>query len=379
MATRPWFARAMPVPAATPVPSLALQKLLAVIVALSAIKTPLEVPLYFNAGLLLLGLIGLIVVQSLQRVFLWLIALIAIGLVGALAAHSVDSSGPRLVQLLLIVAACSLIARIEPQLLARYLALLLPVMVLVTLVEGFWPEALFFSRKIAGLPVHRYGGLHGEPNYNAMLYGAIAVILAQHRPRALAILPFLLAVPSLSRGVFAAAAAWLGCLALGRRGTAVALALIVLLCLQPLLVLGFDATLDPDQRLALTHASSGRYGLWLGYAEMGLNSPFGAGYFEGEQALTAYSEYLPAGYPVRYAHSVFMQVFGEFGWLGYAAFAGFLVHVALIVARAAPQALPVLVFLLAGYSLVNGLSDWAFWVPIGYLLGSAWQVDREVP
>jgi hypothetical protein len=369
---------ARPLAPPTPVPGLALQKLLAALVALSAVKMPLEVPLYFNAGLLLLGLVTLIVLQSLQRIFLWLVALIAFGVVGALAEHSLASSGPRLAQLLLIVAACSLIARLDPALLARYLALLLPVMVLVTLVEGFWPEPLFHTRLIAGYQVHRQGGLHGEPNYSAMLYGAIGVILAQHRPRVLGLLPFLLAVPMLSRGVFAAAAAWLGCLALGRRGTQVALALILLLCLQPLLVLAFDATLDDATRLALTHASSGRYGLWLGYAEMGLKSPFGVGYFEGERALEAYRDYLPAGYPVRYAHSVFLQVFGEFGWLGYAMFAGFLVHVALLAARAAPQALPVLVFLLSGYALVNGLSDWAFWVPIGYVLACAWQAEQAV-
>ena len=375
MALWPLPARAPAVPEATPVPSLPLQKVLAVIVGLSAVKTPLAVPLYFNAGLLLLGLMGLIVLQSLQRVFLWLLALVAIGLMGALAADSVSSSGPRLVQLLLVVAACSVVARLDPELLARYLALLLPVMALVTLVESFWPEALFHTRKVAGFPIHRQGGLHGEPNYSAMLYGTIAVILAQHRPRVLALLPFLLAVPMLSRGVFVAAAAWLGCLALGRRGTSVALALIVLLVLQPLLVLAFDATLSDDTRLALTHASSGRYGLWLGYAEMGLKSPFGAGYFEGERALAAYSEYLPPGYPVRYAHSVFLQVFGELGWLGYAVFAGFLLHLALIVARATPHTLPVLVFLLTGYALVNGLSDWAFWVPIGYLLAGAWRAE----
>jgi hypothetical protein len=205
----------------------------------------------------------------------------------------------------------------------------------------------------------------------------IAVILAQHRPRVLMLLPFLLAVPTLSRGMVAAAAAWLGCLALGRRGAWVALALIVLLCLQPLLVLAFDATLSDDSRLALTDASNGRYGLWLGYAQMGLKSPFGVGYFEGEQALAAYTRYLPPGYPVRYAHSVFLQVFGEFGWLGYAAFAGFMIHTALIVRRAAPQTLPVLVFLLTGYVVVNGLSDWAFWVPIGYLLASAWRVEAD--
>ncbi len=132
-------------------------------------------------------------------------------------------------------------------------------------------------------------------------------------------------------------------------------------------------------RLSLTHASTGRYGLWLGYAEMGLASPFGAGYFEGERALEAYRHHLPAGYPVRYAHSVFLQVFGEFGWLGYALFAGFLLHVALLAARAAPQTLPVLVFLLSGYSLVNGLSDWAFWVPIGYVLACAWHPAARAP
>jgi O-Antigen ligase len=369
--------RSLPLAAPAPAPSPALQKLLAVVVAAAAIKTPLDIPLYFNAGLMLLGLATLVVVQSLQRIFLWMLAMIAVGVLSALVAGSLGSSGPRLIQLLLIVLACSLIARLDPLLLGRYLALLLPVIVLILLVEGFWPEPLFHTRMIGGYHIHRQGGLHGEPNYSAVLYGVIGVILAQHRPRVLGLLPFLLAVPMLSRGVLAAAAAWLGCLVLGRRGRAVAVALVVLICLQPLVVLWFDANLSDPTRIALTYASNGRYGLWLGYAQMGLSSPLGVGYFEGEGALADYAWYLPPGYPVRYAHSVFLQVFGEFGWLGYLMFAGFLIHVALRVARWAPEALPVLVFALAGYALVNGLSDWAFWVAIGYVLAVAWRAEQQ--
>jgi hypothetical protein len=36
----------------------------------------------------------------------------------------------------------------------------------------------------------------------------------------------------------------------------------------------------------------------------------------------------------------------------------------------------VLIFVLTGYGFVNGLSDWAFWVPVAWLLAKAEQGER---
>ncbi len=110
--------------------------------------------------------------------------------------------------------------------------------------------------------------------------------------------------------------------------------------------------------------------IWAAHAEAGASAALGVGYFNGEVAITEFAR-LPPTHAGKQAHSLFLQVFGEFGWLGYLPFVGFILHVSLIVARHAPAQLPLLLFVLTGYAFLNGLSDWAFWVGLGYLLAQA--------
>ncbi|HEX6144665.1 MAG TPA: O-antigen ligase family protein [Geminicoccaceae bacterium] len=370
-------ARALPAgPGAVPTLAPMLQHVLCVLIVASAIKAPLHLPLYWNAGLLVLGLFGLICVQSLQRIFLWMVLLIGLGAAFAITHDLGVGTLARLVQLFLLVMATSVIVRIEPDLLLRYLVLLIPAIVLIWLAETFWPEPTFHERTVLGEAIPRQGGLHGEPNYGAMLYGVVGVLLARRPPRALAILPFLFAVPTLSRGVWIAALAWIGVLAGGRHKVKIALPLILLLALQPFLVLGLDLMIDDETRERLVRLSTDRLAIWLGYLQMGLSDPLGVGYFRGTALVQVFQEDLPRAW---FAHSLYMQVFGEFGWLGYLAFLGFVLHVTLRVARLAPAELPVLVFLFTGYALVNGLSDWAFWLTLGYVLARARQGEAVRP
>lgn len=348
-----------------------LQHVLCILVAASAIKTPLDIPLYWNAGLLLLGLFALVVVQSLHRVFLWMAVLVALGGLLAVTTGTLATTGPRLVQLFLLVCAASLIARLDPDLLVRYLVLLLPIIILVTVAEALMPEPLFHGRRLGDQSIHRHGGLYGDPNYSAMLYGVIAVLLAQRPPRSLAILPFLFAVPSLSRGIWVAALAWLATLASGRYQVRVALLVVALLCLKPAGIWLLQVGLAEADIATLTRFSTERLAIWFANLQMGLSAPLGVGYFQGVEHMADF------GLPPWYAHSLFMQVFAEFGWLGYLVFAGFLLHVTYLVCRFAPGQLPILVFVLTGYALVNGLSDWAFWVPLGYALGHAARARPE--
>jgi len=363
------MAVARPVPVA---PAVAfeprVEQALCVLVAAAAIKTPLDVPLYGNALLLVLGLAAIVVVQSLHAIFIGMLALVGLGTLAALLDGTLAASLPRLGQLALVVFAASLIVRLDPDRLVRTLVLLLPLIVLAAIAESLLPEPLFKTREVFGIPVHRQGGLHGEPNYNALLYGVIAALLARQPPRVLAVLPLLLAVPTLSRGVLVAVLVWLLALTLSRRAL-VRLALVVTagLVLQPVLVLALQLAVDAATYAELARLSTERLDIWLAYLRMGLAHPLGAGYFQGPEAVPAF---LPA-LGEKQAHSLFMQVFGEFGWLGYLPFAAFLLTVARRVARFAPAELPVLVFVLTGYGFVNGLSDWAFWVPIAYLLARA--------
>lgn len=357
-----------------------LERVLCVVIAISVIKAPLGIPLYLNALLLAVGLYSLIVVQALQPIFLWAVGLVAIGTVGAVDHGALSLSGPRLAQLLLLVLASSLVARLDPALLVRYLSILLPLMVVALLVESLLPEPLWQARLLFGLDVPRHGGLQGEPNYNAMLLGTVAVLLAQYPPRFLAVLPFLAALPALSRGLLFGIVVWLGAKSLGRRVLARFGPWMVLgFCAQPLIVLWLDRVIDDPTRDALVALSTNRYGVWVGYAEMGLSHPFGVGYFMGTEALPQFAEHVRGAFAAHQAHSIFLQVFGEFGYAGYALFVAFLWRVARVVARRVPADTPVLLFVLAGFAFLNGLSGWEFWVPIGYLLARVRVAEQSAP
>jgi hypothetical protein len=350
-----------------------LEHALCILAVAAAVKLPLDVPLYWNAGLLLLGLFALMVVQSLQRIFLSMLALVGLGLVAAALQGMLATSAPRLAQLALLVLAASLIARLDPDRLARWLALLLPVILLAAIAESLLPEPLFHTRRILGLPIHRHGGLQGDPNYSAMLYGTIAVILARYPPRVLALPPLLLALPTLSRGVLAGLALWLVTLALrGRALVRLAWVVIILLVLQPALVWGLHQAVDEATFARLARLSTERLDIWLAYLRMGLSHPLGVGYFQGTELAPTF---LP-GLGEKQAHSLYLQVFGELGWAGYLPFAAFVLALTRRVARHAPAELPVLIFVLTGYGFVNGLSDWAFWVPVAWLLAKAEQGER---
>ncbi len=372
----------MPVDRVVAVLSSRVERVLCILVVAGAVKTPLGIPLYLNSSLLLLGMFSLVVLQALPRLFLWMIALVGLGMLAAGQLGIMADSGPRLIQLLLTVLATALITRLDPEVLGRYLALLLPLFLLLLALEPLLlPDALQEVRRVYGVDVPRQRGLQGEPNYNAMLYGVVGMILTQQPPRWFGIPPFLAALPSLSRGLIAAILGWLGAKAVGRRAVWLAPLAVLVLCAQPLIVLGLDGAIGPEMRQQLNRMTSNRYMIWVAHAEAGARAPFGVGYFNAEAAITdlggrraARTERLPqAG---RQSHSVYLQVFGEFGWLGYLAFVGFVLHLSLIVARSAPEQLPLLLFIMTGYAFLNGLTDWPFWVGIGYVLAHTQTTGR---
>lgn len=340
-----------------------LQHLLCVLVVAAAIKLPLNIPLYWHALLLAIGLFGLVCLQSLPRIMLWMVVLVGLGAVQAVATGNAGVAVPRLAQLFLMVMAAAVIARLDPDLLIRYLVLLLPVIVLVGIVELLLPEPLF-ARRLLGETVQRQGGIYGDPNYSAMLYGVVGLLLLRRPPRLLGLVPLALTIPTLSRGVLAALLAWLATCAAGRLRAWFSLAIVILLLLQPFIVAVVLARAGETLQATLASESSLRLVIWSGYLQMGLIKPLGVGYFTGPDVMPLL---VPDAGP-RFAHSIFMQVFGEFGWVGYLVFCGFVLHLTLKVAWRCPAELPLLIFLLTGYALINGLSDWAFWVPIGYVL-----------
>ena len=138
--------------------------------------------------------------------------------------------------------------RLDPDLLGRYLALLLPLILLMMVVEPLLPEsALRVAAPCSASRSPRQGGLHRRAELQRH-----AVRRGRHDPRpalaraASASSPFLAALPSLSRGLIAAVVSWLGAKAIGRRVVWLAPVAVLILCAQPLIVLAVDASIDQD-------------------------------------------------------------------------------------------------------------------------------------
>ena len=146
-------------PLSAPALSLPVARVVCVLVVASAIKMPLGIPLYLNALLLLLGLFTVCVVQALDRLFLWMLALIALGVVSAGQGEAPVESAARLLQLLALIFVADLVARLDPAMLARYLVLLLLLMVLVGSAEVLLPTPLYDERALFGASIPRQAGL----------------------------------------------------------------------------------------------------------------------------------------------------------------------------------------------------------------------------
>jgi hypothetical protein len=131
--------------------------------------------------------------------------------------------------------------------------------------------------------------------------------------------------------------------------------------------------------------SSGRLYLMIPYVNMGLDYPLGVGYFRG---LDYYAEYLSPikelvnsirNSQINEQHSIFIQVFSEFGFIGYGIFVCFLINlVAKIREKHGENEVAILLCALIGYSLLNGLNDMIFYLIIAYSLRSGdWSPEKK--
>ncbi|NND65522.1 MAG: O-antigen ligase family protein [Gammaproteobacteria bacterium] len=342
-----------------------LNTLLLFVLALGAVKIPLGLPLYFNMFTLLVGLIFLVSRQVIHVAYVPVILLVVIGFIGPIDTGSLMTSGPRLIQLLLVIFASMFVARMNPVVSAStWLMVLLPIALIVFIGE-FTYDSGRYARPIAGEDQRRLAGMIGEPNFNGALYGTLALLAFYVRKKWFALAFVCLAMFSLSRGFGVALVVWLLAVLFNRTrfGGLFFWSAVLFFVLQPIFLWIIDLRITDELRELLVIVSSHRYAHWTSYLNMGLSSPLGVGYFQGIVIEASYGSVIKA----QQAHNLPLQVFSEFGWFGYLLFSSFILNTARNVWKYARGVAPMLVYLIVVYSFLNALSEWGLWIGIGFL------------
>jgi hypothetical protein len=221
-------------------------------------------------------------------------------------------------------------------------------------------------RDLFGVWVVRYRGGMGDGNFSALLLGTVALLLFNRRERVWGGVALLLMLPMSSRGVLAAFGLVLVLFGIGRLSREVfraAAGCCVFFCfLSPLLFLA-EGALTPRAMDRLNWVTSGRSQFYAAYARLGMDHPLGGmGYFNARRHVAGYMHPYFQPPDIQEQHSLYLQLFSDFGVLGYGLFAVFLWEVFRRSASAGVEWVLLWVFVLTGLLFLNGLHEWSFWV-----------------
>ena len=118
-----------------------------------------------------------------------------------------------------------------------------------------------------------------------------------------------------------------------------------------------------------------RYYLHSVYTIKGVEKPFGAGYFKSRTLIKGYlkeyeKEYpwMFEGYDLAEQHSIQVQVFSDFGMIGYLLFSWFIFSLSRLIYVLGEEFSVAFISLLVNFSFINGLNEWVLWTSFGFYL-----------
>lgn len=272
------------------------------------------------------------------------------------------------------------LSEIDPKFLPQMIAIVLVPLAVLEFIVEMTVLTTDSARLIFGVRVPRLDGLRIDANFNAMFYGVLGIILLYGGHRRSAFIILFLSMFSVSRGTMLAllAAGAFYVFASRRILPLLYWPLVLGIAALPAILIVFDSMIGEELRDLMILLSTGRYAHWLNFIQMGLENPItGVGYFQGK---AAYSQYVYVDYrKFQQAHSLFIGAFGEFGVLGYLIFMFFYLYLAYLTYKYDRSMIPLFVYLIVGFSFLNGLSQWMLWVGIGFLLSKLNQVRYGWP
>jgi hypothetical protein len=343
---------------------------------LCVLKRPFGVPLYLNILPILVGFTYLLVARKISKVFYPLLAMYGIGLIVAIY-YSDYKSIARLGQAICMIGVSMQVALWEKEKILFFIRSLLILFGSYYILEFFFPTGNYL-REIGGLSLIRLQGPIGEVNYSAIIVCGLGLMALLFNKTNLLIASFVILLTSLSRT--ASLVLVIGSILFFffrkfKNGTLVRyfnLFFFIVLASMPLTIFLISKFGSIELVRFLETVSSGRYFLYLPYVDMGIDNFFGMGYFRGWNNYHLYLEpHLDLansirGHQLNEQHSIFIQVFSEFGIAGYGLFLYFLNCLRKRVLIIHDQlSFTFLLLILLGYSFFNGLNEMILYVSIG--------------
>ena len=227
-----------------------------------------------------------------------------------------------------------------------------------------------FTRNFFGISFVRYNLMVGEPNFSGVLFVGMAQLAFLCKKRWFFWIFLALSLLTLSRAVFITHIFW-GILlltsGLGERiFRTVSWSILALFLLYPLIISQLHHFLPFHVNNAMVHLSP-RYFQHMYYSNEGLKTLWGEGHFQSRKRDLEYwqkyrSRYSWIDYPHRgEQHSLTVQVFSDFGWIGYFFFSLFIVQVFRSVYASGSKYTTSLLTLLVNFCFLNGLNEWIFY------------------
>lgn len=342
------------------------------LLALSSLKFPLGFKIYLNVIPLLLGLYHLISRKSSHLKFFWpIILMLFLNLIPLIIAEQYKGV-LRLVQVFLMINFAYFICEIWKNQDAEKFStfttwLAAGLMILEIIFIG--PDGI---KNYFGMQIPRYRGLLGESNFSAIILVFNSLLLWELKKKGHFFLNLFLLLLLASRT---------GALMLifyfsfkylydhkkyfkGYLGF-----FFVISFLTPFIIYICNLILPIEFIVYIEKLSNGRFFLWYPYVVMGFKNVLGVGYFQG---IHHYEFYLKPiltfvdsirGHQLNEQHSIYIQVFSEFGFICYALFC---YQVFLIIKKIYNSKIIVtFTTLMFGYLLLNGLTEYLLYLTIG--------------
>jgi len=359
-----------------------LQTFFPIVLALSVLKTPFETKLYLNIIPPLVGLLFLLTFRKIEKTFYSLVLMLSLGIF--VSSYHGDWKGVmRIGQVLCMIGFTCQVSNFSKK---DYILFLKSLLIIFTLVYGL--EAALglesYNRKILGFNTNRYSGPVGEVNYSAIILAGMTLLWLYFSKWKAFLFSFILLGFSNSRtALLMMVEGSFGISFSSHRSIKKVVGyfnkiLLALLFLTPLIIYLVNVFAPHSTKASLEVLSSGRFYLYVPYINMGLDNLLGIGYFRGWDNYHIFLEPMKElvdsirGSQLNEQHNIFIQVFSEFGLIGYGFFIAFLYGIFKRIQETneleRERRLSLFVALLLGYSLLNGLNDMIFYFIIGLVI-----------
>ncbi|PHQ34280.1 O-antigen ligase family protein [Rhodopirellula bahusiensis] len=350
--------------------------LVRLLVILSHWKSIGGLTIYGHLLMPLLGVIGLFRGRITPILLLPFIA-IFINAMGFLLRHELNAESlARLVQLTGCVGFCHFIAQDKSILSQRWEYVLLFLITATALLGELFVVGPDQFRNVLGRSVPRLSGTQEGVNFLAATVGFLSLLCVARRYYILAFLFVLCGVPTLSRGgllaflfalpfVIAPQIRWnIKHLNPSLVRKTFTYATVSVLLLYPVALLAMDLNHSLVERI--DDLSTHRFNFHIAYAKIGSAHPLaGVGYFQGVESVEFVVDDSLAFRKFNEAHSIYLQVWSEFGIVSYLLFSCMITYSCRRSLATRSKDLGCLIFALISFMFLNGLSAWAFWLAIG--------------